>query len=148
MGQRRPGAPGKRYKSMGEAKMGLNSARKCGLCGLKGHTSRSNKCTVRKQMGTQVDISRLQDQLLGKKMSQQHQTEPKPIPEGELNGFSFEEVDTKNRTVYGRFNHGMTIFECDVYNADEIRKWAKGVHHNTFVKVQDKAKGKEVEHSP
>jgi hypothetical protein len=62
--------------------------------------------------------------------------------------FSFEEVDTKNRTVYGRFNHGMTIFECDVYNADEIRKWAKGVHHNTFVKVQDKAKGKEVEHSP
>ncbi len=81
------------------------------------------------------------------KMSQQHQTEPKPIPEGELNGFSFEEVDTKNRTVYGRFNHGMTIFECDVYNADEIRKWAKGVHHNMFVKVQDKAKGKEVEHS-
>jgi|LauGreDrversion4_1035100.scaffolds.fasta_scaffold163847_1 hypothetical protein len=49
VGQRRPGAPGKRYKSMGEAKMGFKSARKCGLCGLKGHTSRSNKCTLRKE---------------------------------------------------------------------------------------------------
>ena len=49
VGQKRPGAPGKRYKSMGEAKMGSKSARKCGVCGLKGHTSRSNKCTVRKE---------------------------------------------------------------------------------------------------
>ena len=53
VGTRRPGAPGKRYKSMGEAKMGINSARKCKLCGLKGHTARSNKCPVRKQMKVQ-----------------------------------------------------------------------------------------------
>ena len=49
VGQKRPGAPGKRYKSMGEAKMGMKSARKCGVCGLKGHTSRSNKCPARKE---------------------------------------------------------------------------------------------------
>ena len=53
VGRRRPGAPGKRYKSMGEAKMGIHSARKCKLCGLKGHIARSNKCTVRKQMKVQ-----------------------------------------------------------------------------------------------
>ena len=53
VGTRRPGAPGKRYKSMGEAKMGINSARKCKLCGLKGHTARSNKCPVRKPMKAQ-----------------------------------------------------------------------------------------------
>jgi hypothetical protein len=53
VGQRRPGAPGKRYKSMGEAKMGIHTARKCKLCGLKGHTARSNICTVRKQMKVQ-----------------------------------------------------------------------------------------------
>ena len=55
VGQKRPGAPGKRYKSMGEAKMGIKSARKCGVCGLKGHTSRSNKCTVRKEKLKKLD---------------------------------------------------------------------------------------------
>jgi hypothetical protein len=49
VGQKRLGAPGKRYKSMEEAKMGVHTARKCGVCGLKGHTSRSSKCPVRKQ---------------------------------------------------------------------------------------------------
>jgi hypothetical protein len=53
VGQKRPGAPGKRYKSMGEAKLGLHTARKCGVCGLKGHTSRSSKCPVRKQKKVQ-----------------------------------------------------------------------------------------------
>jgi hypothetical protein len=48
-GQKRPGAPGKRYKSMGEAKMGVHTALKCRVCGLKGHTSRSSKCPVRNQ---------------------------------------------------------------------------------------------------
>jgi hypothetical protein len=55
VGQKRPGAPGKRYKSMGEAKMGVNTARKCKVCGLKGHTSRSSKCPVRKQKKVNVD---------------------------------------------------------------------------------------------
>lgn len=50
VGQRRPGAPGKRYKSMGEAKMGIKTARKCKLCGLKGHTKRSNKCPAKKEL--------------------------------------------------------------------------------------------------
>jgi hypothetical protein len=49
VGHKRPGAPGKRYKFMGEAKMGVHTARKCSICGLKGHTSRSSKCSVRKQ---------------------------------------------------------------------------------------------------
>jgi hypothetical protein len=132
--KRRPGAPGKRYKSMVEAKMGSKSARKCGLCGMKGHTARSNKCAVRIAMGTQVDVLRVPDALLGKPISDEHRSQPKLIPKGELNGFSYEEVDKTNLTVYGRFNHGQTIFDADVYSSDDIRKWAKGSHHYTFVK--------------
>jgi hypothetical protein len=119
---------------MVEAKMGSKSARKCGICGVKGHTARSSKCAVRIEMGTQVDVSRVPDALLGKPMLDEHQGQATPIPKGELNGFSYEEVDKTNLTVYGRFNNGQTIFDADVYSSEDIRKWAKGSHHYTFVK--------------
>ncbi len=82
-----------------EAKMGSKSARKCGPCGMKGHTARSNKCAVRIEIGTQVDVSRVPDALLGKPISDEHQAQPRPIPKGELNGFSYEEMDKTNLTV-------------------------------------------------
>jgi hypothetical protein len=114
--------------------MGLKSARRCGLCGLKGHASRSKKCQIRIEMGTPVDLSRVPDKLLGIQVSLEQRGESKPIPGRELNGFSYEQVDTAMQLVYGRFSHGQHIFDADVFNLADVRKWGKGLHHYTFVK--------------
>jgi hypothetical protein len=85
-------------------------------------------------MGTPVDVSRVPDKLLGLQVSLEQRGDSKPIPGGELNGFSYEEVDTAMQLVYGRFSHGQHIFDANVFNLADVRKWGKGLHHNTFVK--------------
>ncbi len=96
MEQRRAGAPGKRYKSMVEAKIGMKRARKCGLCKNK---SRSMKCSVRKEMGRCFAHTRhtIRKNKLSKRYS--YRSQPKGLPKGELNGFSYEEIDKTNMTV-------------------------------------------------